>query len=197
MTDRIGPTPHMDPEGLRCFQETLAASKCYLEYGSGGSTVYACDVAKVPLVISIESDKAWSDKVCASIQNADAKLLMHHCDLGEVGDWSFPKTKDRIGDFWTYSVNPWQTARAGNHVPDTILIDGRFRVATFLYSLLCARVGTTILFDDYLDRPYYFVVENFCRLRESRGRMGVFTVAQNFSMPDIAAAIAKYSIVWD
>ena len=124
-------------------------------------------------------------------------LLIEHCDIGTVGEWGTPKTREKIGDFWRYMATPWDVAKAKNLRPDLILVDGRFRVASFLLSLVNARVGATILFDDYLNRPKYFEVENFCRLREKCGRMGVFTVDLNYSIPDVCQAIAKYSIVWD
>lgn len=49
------------------------------------------------------------------------------------------------------------------------MIDGRFRVACFLYSLLCAETGTVILFDDYSLRFRYHLVEDFCPKVESHG----------------------------
>jgi hypothetical protein len=87
-------------------------------------------------------------------------------------------------------------ARHRSLAPDTVLIDGRLRVAFFLYSLVSARVGTGILFDDHLDRPQYFVVEKFCSLESRHGRMGSFTTTKHFSIPDICDAIAQYWLVW-
>src|SRR5699024_4064786 len=43
--------------------------------------------------------------------------------------------------------------------PDVVLIDGRFRVACFLTSVLYANPNTKIIFDDYTDRTYYHIVE--------------------------------------
>ncbi len=195
MSEIITATPIMDHGGLACFKETLKHSRCYLEYGCGGSTVYACHEAKVAVIISVDSDRAWVENVASSLMNATSTLLIQHCDIGEVGDWGTPTSENNIHGFWKYMVAPWKIAKSGNHVPDTILVDGRFRVACFLYSLLSARVGTTILFDDYLNRPHYFVVENFCKLKELHGRMGVFTVDHHFSMTEICEKIAEYSII--
>lgn len=196
MTDVIAPSPSMDTEGLRCFQENVKRSRCYLEFGSGGSTVYAATVANVPHVISVESDRAWSSKVRSSINLPSCKLYLEHCDIGEVGDWGIPKNREKIDNYWKYMVTPWQIAKLNSLVPDTILIDGRFRVACFLASLLSARNGTVILFDDYFDRPHYFVVEEFCKLVEKRGRMGVFVATNNYSVPAICEKIAQHSIQW-
>jgi hypothetical protein len=43
--------------------------------------------------------------------------------------------------------------------PELILIDGRFRVGSFLTSYQRAIPGTIILFDDYYSRPEYHFVE--------------------------------------
>jgi len=194
--ETIQPVPLMDSEGLKCFEETTRRSQCYLEYGTGGSTVYAARIARVPIIISVDSDRIWLENVKASASVADSKLYIEHCDIGEVGEWGTPKNKDKIENFWAYIATPWRIAKRNNLAPDAVLIDGRFRVASFLFSLLTARVGTVILFDDYLDRPQYFVVEGFCQLEEKRGRMGVFLVTRNYSVSDICERIAQYSILW-
>lgn len=141
-------TPHMEPEGLLCFQEFVKGAQCYLEYGSGGSTVHVAKIAQVPAIISVESDKVWIDRVRETIGPTSCKLHLEYCDIGEVGEWGNPKTRDKINDFWRYAAIPWQLANRLNLVPDTVLIDGRFRVASFLMSLVSARVGTRILFDE-------------------------------------------------
>jgi hypothetical protein len=197
MIEEIAPLPSMDGEGLKFFQEVVKRSQCYVEYGSGGSTAYAVTVAHVPIVISVESDLKWHQKLVESLDGVNSRLYLHHCDIGEVREWGAPKNRDRIDDFWKYMVSPWRVARLNHVVPDTVLIDGRFRVASFLFSLLNARAGTLFLFDDYFDRPYYFVVEEFCRLHERHGRMGVFVASMNFSFAEICEKIAQYSIVWE
>ena len=52
------------------------------------------------------------------------------------------------------------------------------------------------MFDDYLNREHYFVVEKFCKLQEKHGRMGVFYVDHNYSVPDLVSTIAEYSTNW-
>lgn len=190
-------TPQMDAEGLAYFKKSLENCNCYLEYGAGGSTAYACNVAKIKTVISVESDKKWADTVQASLVNSDSNLLLKHCDIGKVGKWGAPKNKNAVNTFWKYMVAPWLIAKKYNETPSVILIDGRFRIASFLYSLLAAKDGTVILFDDYLDRPKYNVVEEFAKLEETQGRMGIFHVQHNYDTLDIVARIAQHSIRWD
>lgn len=187
--------PHMDNEGLRCFESTLATSKCYLEYGCGGSTLYACQIAKVPCVIAVDSDKSWISRVQENLGNSGStELYIQYCDIGVVGNWGKAKTRDRIDTFWQYMCMPWDLAQEKRLVPDTVLIDGRFRVASFLYTLIAAEEGVKVLFDDYFDRPHYFVVERFCKPTERRGRMAVFSVCKHFNLTELVSRIAEYSI---
>ena len=196
MSEIVSSRPVMDDGGFECFKERLAGSTCYLEYGCGGSTVYACNEAKLATVISVESDRDWAKNVRDSLSGSQSTLRLEWCDIGEVGDWGTPKNRNKLDNFWKYMATPWIIAKTNSWVPDTVLIDGRFRVACFLYSLISARLGTTILFDDYFDRPHYFVVEEFCRISARRGRMGVFSVSHQYSTTDIAARIAQYSVIW-
>ena len=89
-------------------------------------------------------------------------------------------------------VLPWEIARASNIVPDTVFIDGRFRVASFLYTLVAARAGTTILFDDYVKRPEYHVVEEFCRVESTHGRLAVFRASPSWDPVQMSARLAQY-----
>lgn len=196
MSEDLPLHPHMDADGLARFQSAVATSRCYLEYGSGGSTIHANKVAKVPAIITVESDRDWAQKVAAALDQQSSRILITHCDIGETGDWGTPLNTDKVHNFWQYMVAPWDLARKHGQVPDTVLIDGRFRVACFLYSLLASRVGTTILFDDYFDRPEYFLVEEFCPLESRHGRMGVFTSAPHYSTVDLVRKIAQYSVIW-
>jgi hypothetical protein len=156
MIDSMNCIPQMDEEGLAYFRNKLKLSHCYLEYGCGGSTVYACSLPNIKVVLSVDSDPVWIAKVKGSAKGSSSHtpptLLLAHCDIGEVGDWGVPINKNKSDHFWKYMAAPWDIARSRNYVPDTILIDGRFRVACFLYSLLAARVGATILFDDWAPR---------------------------------------------
>jgi hypothetical protein len=196
MTQATTIKPSMDEGGFKFFDRTMNNTSCLLEYGSGGSTSYAANIKKIKKIISIDTSEEWIHKVCNSISDGNTEIFIDHCDLGPVGDWGVPIDRERSADFWRYMVRPWQIAKENNLVPDAILIDGRFRVASFLYSLISARVGTVIMFDDYLDREHYFIVEKYCKLHERHGRMGVFYVNNNYSLTEIVESIAEYSNIW-
>jgi hypothetical protein len=73
-----------------------------------------------------------------------------------------------------YPQAPWTHYRRAGVEPDLILVDGRFRVACVLESLLQLSEphSCRILCDDYLHRPHYHVVERFAELTLV-GRMAV------------------------
>ena len=61
--------------------------------------------------------------------------------------------------------------------PDLILIDGRYRVlcALFLYNFLRNKnYEFNIIIDDYFDRPFYQVLDNYFEIIKV-GRLGVAT----------------------
>lgn len=187
----------MDEGGLAAFTECIRKSSVYLEYGCGGSTVLAANFG-VQNIIAVDTSREWIDAVKHKIsQGSVTSVAVSYCDFGPVGEWGRPINDAKIREYHRYMAMPWQSAQELGVVPDLILVDGRFRVACFLYSLLCVKNGATILFDDYGDRPQYHVVERFCDLVETHGRMAVFKAAKQFSIPEIAQAIAKYSVVLD
>jgi len=192
----MNPLPHMELEGLEFFKSKVLRSSCYLEYGCGGSTLFAHNEAKVPQIISVDTDLRWIIKVKEQFVDGKSNSIIDHVDLGEIGDWGIPNSTEHYRDFHKYSSIPWIRAKESGLVPDTVLIDGRFRIACFLYSLLCARVGTSIIFDDYLDRPEYFIIEQFCRVTDRVGRMAGFVVIKEFNTNDLVALYAKYSLDW-
>jgi len=156
--------------------------------------VYAHDVARVPSIISVDSDRHWIGLVQSSLSEGGGQAFLEHCDIGRVGRWGLPTSHAGISRYWRYMATPWDAAKRHGLVPDTILIDGRFRVASFLYSLVSAREGAVILFDDYHNRPHYAAIERFSKPIESHGRMAVFSAAKGFSVDEISRAIAEFSV---
>lgn len=186
-------TPHLDEEGMAAFEYYVAAASCYVEYGAGGSTLHAVRMG-AHHVVSVDSSKNWIDMIKQSLSGAaDVDLL--YCDIGPVGDWGRPINNEGLRAYHAYMAAPWKVVREKSLDPKLVFIDGRFRVACFLYSLICAAPGTIVLFDDYVNRCNYHVVEEFCGRRESFGRMAMFQVGKDYSLPRLVERIAEYSIV--
>jgi len=194
--DEIPRRPHLAAKALETFERLATGSKCYLEYGCGGSTIFAADELDVASVVSVESDPRWHHAVLNTVRRKPGPgFHLEHCDIGPVGNWGAPKDRGRIKDFWQYMFTPWEICRQNTLAPDFVFVDGRFRVASFLYSLICAAPDTAIMFDDYTERPNYHIVEKFCALKSTAATAAIFCRPQELDIPEITATLARYSII--
>lgn len=152
--------PRMPPNAVERLGELMQSADIYLEYGSGGSTFMALDKG-IGMTISVESDLAWLKTLEQQAASSPGDRLLLHGDIGPTVALGHPES-DRYWRKWRqYALLPWLECKARGLNPDLILIDGRFRVACFCASLLFAKPGVTILFDDYVERAPYHVVEQF------------------------------------
>lgn len=143
-----------------------------LEYGSGGSTMLAALLGKA--VVSVESDRAWADRLTEALHPVSAKAQVHHVDIGPTTDWGRPSDASGAARYHRYALSVWDRPDLGE--PDLVLIDGRFRAACLAAVMLRAKRPTVVLFDDYVERKYYHGVEKLARKEEVVGRMARFTV---------------------
>jgi hypothetical protein len=170
--------PNFDEAAAAYFRRQIGSVRNYLEYGAGGSTIFANKL--VNTLVSVDSDASLladvRRKLAAESRRAVTKLV--HVNIGLTQDLGMPvftkPTRRRVRRWEDYPTAPWRFFRSIAQQPDLILVDGRFRVACVLESLLSlSPLSTTqILLDDYAERPYYQVVERFADL-EMVGRMAV------------------------
>ena len=190
---RVPSRPHMDVPTIAFLRERMQQSRCYLEYGSGGSTRMATRY-QIPHVFSVESDLAFAKAVrrAVSHERCTSQLRMSTPDFGPTGPWGYPRTRERAGIWWRYPLDIWGMIRAEQVTPDLILIDGRFRAACFFACLLQAEPGTVILLDDYAGREArYPAVAGILPIREMVGRAAVFEVPATMDHRDVAFALAR------
>lgn len=175
------------------FKKYIQSCKVYGEYGCGLSTDYVLKNTNCSIV-SIDSSNEWVMLV-KNRSNYSKRLDLYYIDVGEIGDWGRPIDFKKRENFKDYTNQLWEQ----NLKPDLVLIDGRFRVACFFTCLLKAPVGTVIVFDDYINRPEYHIVEEFLEIKESSGRQAVFEVRALISdeKTKINEALEKFSYVVD
>jgi hypothetical protein len=163
--------PGAEADALRAAYQAAAV---ILEYGTGGSTTVA---AELPgrTVFSVESSEPWLDKMMEWFnQNPPkARLNLHLANIGKTRDWGFPVDHKGIYRWSGYPVSVWE--REDFQHPDTVLIDGRFRLACALTVLFRITRPVTVLIDDYIDRPGYHKIETLVGAAEMVGRMARFT----------------------
>jgi hypothetical protein len=204
-------TPLIAIEAHSKFESLLRESEFYLEYGSGCSTVFAANVVQVPKILAIESDPKWAKWIKdACLRNEEAGVEVDWVNIGPTTKWGLPLNPEaNLHLFPYYSQRPWiekkeigkqsnSISKTGNASslteqirPDLILIDGRFRIACFLQCLLHAKPGTHILFDDYVGRPVYEVVEKFCKPIAYYGHLAEFLVPE---IRDLSSLIESFKI---
>jgi hypothetical protein len=171
--------------------ELYARADVILEYGSGGSTVFAGGLAG-KTVYSVESDPDWAADLADWFnQNPPrADLRLHPVDIGKTGKWGAPQSNAGWRRYHRYPLSVWDLP--GFRHPDLVLVDGRFRAACLLATLFRIERPVTLLFDDYVGRPVYATaVERYAEPTEIRGRMA------RFDLEPTAFPVADMSHIWE
>tara|TARA_B100001063_G_C16738874_1_gene543587 strand:- start:197 stop:838 length:642 start_codon:yes stop_codon:yes gene_type:complete len=153
------------------FKDEVSRVDVYGEYGCGKSTNWVLDNTSAK-VISVETSSDWAMSVKKHNQINIDRLDIHLSDLGIIGEWGRPLSYDKNKNFSDYTDYIWKRKMT----PKLVLVDGRFRVCCFLTSLKFAKEGTKIIFDDYIDRPYYHFVEKYLPREMECGRQCLFIV---------------------
>jgi hypothetical protein len=177
-------------EGER-FKELIQGVSIFGEYGCGYSTVWVYENTQCK-ILSVDSSREWVDKTLTAV-NHDPRVDCRWVDLGELRRWGRPKSYERRENFPAYINSIWERGEQ----PQMILVDGRFRVSCFLKSLLQAEAGCIIVFDDYVDRSHYHIVEEFVPIKEICGRQAYFEVPQSLDREAINEISHKFLYVMD
>jgi hypothetical protein len=152
------------------FKKYICGAKIYLEFGSGGSTIAALTNSGRK-VYSVESDKGWIEKMKQKYEiilksELSGQLHLIHADIGKTGKWGTPVITakgDNRERFLNYSQKPFEQY-AEIRLADAVLIDGRFRAACCLKTLLETSENTVIIIHDFWNRPYYHIVKKYIQI---------------------------------
>ena len=170
----------------KLFKRHVKGINIYGEYGVGNSTkwVYKNTDAKI---IAVDTSQEWIDIVQSKMKDLD-RVQIEWVDLGELGEWGTPLSYKKRDFIRNYLESIWKN----QHKPELVLIDGRFRVACFLYSLLKSDPGSKIIFDDYKKITHYQVVEEFIKPIESHGNQVLFIVPDMLPIEKIEKTISEF-----
>jgi hypothetical protein len=181
----------MTQDEIGLFDRVITATDSLLEFGCGGSTHYASTRVK-RRIVTLDSSVEWLNKVaeaCKAAGGIEPKTV--YVDIGPTGAWGKP-TDPATRDRWpAYHAQIWETEDAKGF--DTILVDGRFRVACFLQTLLRCRPEASILFHDFGIRPGYQVVREFADEVEVVNTLSVFRAKPGFDVAKATETLQKYA----
>ena len=189
--------PHMTTDEEKYYEFLLSASNTLVEYGVGGSTLMALNQQSVATLISVESDRAWADQmlgvsvVANAVARDVAKII--HVDIGTVGAWGKPIGHDKIDQWPKYAAAPWEHIDCA----DLVFVDGQFRVACIMESVLRAQYHTLIAVHDFWNRPQYHVVLPFLEWHHSCDTLGVFRARRDINRGEALFLLEAAQLISD
>lgn len=153
------------PSAERDFlEEVYKNAKSILEFGSGGSTLFAIENNKE--IVSVESDKKFFKYLKAHVAKKypNSQAIITLAQTGRTGRYGmpffYPFSRDIPSKGISYVLSGY--SRFTETQPDVIFVDGRWRVACCLYSLIHFSGNHILLLDDYEnDRGYKVVIEKY------------------------------------
>ena len=158
-----------------------------LEYGTGGSTFLALESNQNNIVYGCETDPEWLSRLSSEVgvRQLNDRFIPVYQYIGKTTKFGNPCFETQVHDdkrgrlFATAPISPWNLLATHGVSPDFILIDGRFRVASFLASFFNVTKPCTVIFDDYITRPNYQVVESLAEPSRFVDNAAIFDLVPN------------------
>lgn len=184
------------PIRLSDFEKELLINKLkvcehYLEFGSGGSTFLAILEGNCKKIVSVESDSKWIEylRTFETIKQAEKNILsFEYINIGEVGDWGTPLEENKKELFPNYSSKVFN----GTNNYDLVFIDGRFRVACTMQTILNCGNDVTIIMHDYNNRPQYHCILEFLNIIYTLDTMAVFKIKPDADKEKVIQRYEEY-----
>lgn len=203
--DELSPYPALypflmsEPEKT-LFDQAVSQAHHYLEFGMGGSTLRAIRKSRAN-IYSVESDTAWINnmrryRVVRRLEGSrffqKRRLRIMPVDIGPTSAWGFPAADTQKDCFGAYSSGVFQKIDAG--LLDLVLIDGRFRVACTLSTILACRESrkVKILIHDFWNRPKYHLVLKYLDPLQHVDTLGLFRIKDDTDPMSISADYETY-----
>lgn len=135
--------PLMNNKEKELFRSILnrKSDQDYLEYGSGGSTVWACNNQNIKSVTSVEVDASWIEAIKQQSLITCPTFFNPGYAYGAYGS---PVDKTEKEKFEMYSAGI-------TGLFDIVLVDGRFRVACAARAYNLLKEDGVLIMHDYIE----------------------------------------------
>lgn len=191
-TRQIPSAPTMDESGLGRFREALGSAQVYVEFGIGWTTALAI-ASSVRRIVSVDSDRSLVAAALRDLgQEQSGRFHVVHADIGITKEFGYPNDRSAVAQWPQYALGVWGHSALREASPDLVLISGRFRVACFCAAVLAMEPGSIVLFEDYVERPYYHVVEGLFSPSRCYGKLAEFVVPETVSRQKALGILANW-----
>jgi hypothetical protein len=188
--------PSMRPREIALLTSLLVRAHHVLEFGAGGSTTLSLKLG-VSCLTSVESDAAWIERIradeAASRAEADGRLTLLHADIGPIGVFGGPSKSSNRENWLNYARTPWRHVEP-EHL-DLVVVDGRFRVACIMETLLRVDRRTILTIHDFWNRAAYHAVLPFLDEIDRCETLGVFRPKAGLDV-SAARALLDMAVTW-
>jgi len=187
----------MYPEEKELLMKIIKKSKNYLEFGTGGSTIFTL-INSNTHVTSVDTNEPWISfikKYKIIKNNLSKKLDIHFIDIGPTKYWGYPVNETHKEKFPKFSSEIFNITNSEKY--DTVLVDGRFRVACALQTILQCfnNKDLKILIHDYSLREGYKIVEKYLEITETAKTLFVFKIKNNINLKEVTQDYEKYKYI--
>lgn len=172
---------------------TLLNSTVYFEYGCGGSTKFACETVPKLEIHSIDSSSKWieivQDNPCIREGVENKRVHMSWINLGKTKSLGYPINEAKKHQWPVYSESVMSVGKRA----DFVLVDGRFRVASALKSLLYTDPEkTSVAIHDFFRRKEYYDVLKYADIIDCQHNLVILRAKANMNRQALARDIKKY-----
>lgn len=183
--------PILTPNEFQLLKKWYATAEFLLEFGAGGSTVLAGAI-NLPRVVSVDSSEEWLAKLRAAPELQTTDFTAYHVDIGKLKDWGHPADRAKAWNWPSYYRRIWD--QIGDKRPDVVFVDGRFRVACALMTLLQCPAETTIIIHDFWNRDTYRAILEYVDVVERIDNIGVFRRKVDVDWRGVALSLSHFAL---
>ena len=187
----------MSDNEIQFFIDNIKGVDKYLEFGSGGSTFLVLLNSSATKIVSVESDNNWINyikKWDLIKNNLDKKLFFEYVNIGQITMWGRPVEDDKKELFPNYSSSVFTKYENDYNL---VFIDGRFRVASAIQTVLNCPNNTKILIHDYNNRPIYHKILDFLQIERTMDTMALLSPKQNIDKTELLKIYEQYKYIDD